>query len=177
MPVDRLDPEQAASLRSAPLSFTPRTRTAGTAADGFSHLRRSRPQTRSDFDGAARDLFEWRMHATAGLRVEASDVPLREGTVVCMRWGPGALSLKLPCRVLAVTDEPRRRGFTYATLPGHPEAGEERFLLEHLDDERIRLTIEAYSRPASTLAKLGGPFSRLAQHLMTRRYLHALDRL
>lgn len=65
----------------------------------------------------------------------------------------------------------------YGTLPGHPEAGQEQFLLEHLDDERISLTIEAYSRPASTLAKLGGPISGAAQDLMTRRYLRALDRL
>jgi len=96
---------------------------------------------------------------------------------VLMRWGLGALSLKIPCRVLEVIDEPARRGFTYGTLPGHPEAGEERFLLEHLNDGRILFTITALSRPASTLAKLGGPLSRAAQRFMTQRYLRALDRL
>ena len=115
------------------------------------------------------------MHSKAGLRVEASDIPLREGTVVCMGWGPGALSLKIPCGVMTVTDEPRRRGFTYATFPGRPEVSEERLLLEHLDDQRIRLTIEAYSRAASALASVGGPISRVAQDLMTRRYLQALN--
>ncbi len=117
------------------------------------------------------------MHERAGLRVAASDIPLRRGSVVLMRWGPGRLSVAIPCRVLDVVDEPRRRGFTYGTLPGHPEAGEEQFLLERLDDDRIRLTIRAVSRPASALASLGGPLGRAAQALMTRRYLRALDRL
>lgn len=176
MSVDLLNPEQAATLRAAPLSFTPRNWTAEGDTDGFSHLHRSRLLTRRDFDASARDLFEWRMHSKAGLRVLASDIPLHEGTVVIMRWGLGRVALRIPCRVLEVIDEPKRRGFTYGTLPGHPEAGQEQFLLEHLDDEHIRLTIEAYSRPASTLAKLGGPISRAAQDLMTRRYLRALDR-
>jgi uncharacterized protein (UPF0548 family) len=85
--------------------------------------------------------------------------------------------VKIPCRVLEVIDEPRRQGFAYGTLPGHPEAGEERFILEQLDDGHILFTITAYSRPASTLAKAAGPISRAAQSFMTQRYLRALDRL
>lgn len=117
------------------------------------------------------------MHSRAGLLVQASDIPLRPKTVVLMRWGLGALSLKMPCRVLEVLDERGRRGFTYGTLPGHPEAGEERFLLQHLDDGRIVFTITASSRPASALAKFAGPVSRAAQRFMIQRYLRALDRL
>ena len=99
------------------------------------------------------------------------------GTVVLMRWGPGALSVRIACRVVDVTDEPRRRGFAYGTLPGHPEAGEERFLVEQAEGGRILFTITAYSRPATTLARLGGPISRAAQSVMTQRYLRALDRV
>ena len=77
--------------------------------------------------------------------------------------------------MVELVDEPRRRGFSYGTLTGHPETGEERFLLERLDDGRVTLTITAISRPASTLARLGGPLTRAAQRWMTQRYLRALD--
>ena len=164
-------------MRAAPLTYPSPLVPDAAAAAGFHVLDQSAILTRGDFDGVARDLFAWRMQERAGLRVSASDVPLRRGSVVLMRWGPGRLSVAIPCRVLDVVDEPRRRGFTYGTLPGHPEAGEEQFVLEHLPDDLIRFTIRAVSRPASVLARLGGPISRAAQALMTRRYLRALDRL
>jgi uncharacterized protein (UPF0548 family) len=132
---------------------------------------------RRDFDGAVADLLAWRVHERAGLVVQAADVPLVKGTVVLMWLGLGRLSLRIPCRVVDVVDEPRRRGFSYGTLPGHPESGEEQFLLEQRDDGRICFTISAFSRPASTLARLAGPLGRAAQGLMTTRYLRALDRL
>jgi len=109
--------------------------------------------------------------------VHASESPLVVGTVVLMRWGVGPLTVKIPCRVVSVIDEPRRQGFAYGTLTGHPEAGEEQFLLERHKDGRIEFTIAAFSRPASTLAKLAGPVSLLAQRYMTKRYLDALDQL
>ncbi len=177
MSVRLLDEQQAAVLRASPLTYTPQRGPAGAAAVGFTHLDHSAALSRRDFDAAARDLFGWRMHSSAGLRVQASDIPLRLSTVVLMRWGLGALSLTIPCRVLEVVEEPGRRGFTYGTLPGHPEAGEERFLLEHLDGGRILFTITACSRPASALARLGGPVSRSVQRFMTQRYVRALDRL
>jgi len=177
MPVRHLDEQKASVLRASPLSYSPQGRPTGVAPAGFTHLSHSATLSRRDFDETARDLLEWRVHSRAGLQVQASDIPLRRDSVVLMRWGLGALSLRIPCRVLEVVEEPRRRGFTYGTLPGHPEAGEERFLLEHLDDGRILFTITAFSRPASALAKLGGPISRAAQTFMTQRYLHALDRL
>ncbi|MFC7485891.1 DUF1990 family protein [Knoellia sp. CPCC 206453] len=176
MSVLLLDQQQASVLRAAPLSFTPLSESGGAAFSEYHHLNQSLTLARRDFDGAARDLFEWQVHSRAGLQVKASDIPLTKGTVVLMRWGLGLLSVKIPCRVVDVVDEKRRRGFTYGTLPGHPEAGEEQFLLEQFDDGRIVFTITAYSRPASTLAKLGGPVSRAAQRFMTQRYLHALDR-
>lgn len=87
---------------------------------------------RRDFDSASADLLTWRVHERAGLRVRASEIPLEQGTVVLMRLGVGALSFKIPCRVVDLIDEPGRRGFVYGTLPGHPEAGEEQFLLDSM---------------------------------------------
>lgn len=116
------------------------------------------------------------MHSRAGLKVHVSDDPLEAGSVVLLRLGLRRLSVRIPCRVVEVIEEPHRRGFTYGSLPGHPEAGEERFLLERHPDGRLSFTITAYSRPATALAKVAGPLNRVAQLAMTRRYLRAMDR-
>lgn len=89
--------------------------------------------------------------------------------------GLGRLSLRVPCRVVYVVDEPDRKGFAYGTLPGHPVSGEEAFVLERGHDGRITFTVSAFSRPATMFAKLGGPVGRTIQHMMTERYLRALD--
>lgn len=177
MTVRLLDDDEASALRSAPLSYPRPDHPDGVAPAGFDRLSRSVTTARRDLDGAARDLLGWRVHSRAGLRVRASDIPLVEGTVVLMRWGPGPLSVRIPCRVVSVVDEPDRRGFAYGTLPGHPEAGEEWFVLDRLVDGRIRFTVSAFSRPATRLARVGGPATRVVQRIMTDRYLAALDGL
>lgn len=73
-----------------------------------------------------------------------------------------------------VIDDPRRKGFAYGTLPGHPESGEEAFVVELHEDSSVTFTITAFSRPHRLLAKLGGPVSRAVQARVTDRYLHAL---
>jgi uncharacterized protein (UPF0548 family) len=93
-----------------------------------------------------------------------------------MRLGVGPLALRIPCRVVYVIDEPDRQGFAYGTLPGHPESGEEAFVLHREAGNRVRFVITAFSRPATRLAKLGAPVSRQLQHFMTSRYLQTLDR-
>jgi uncharacterized protein (UPF0548 family) len=74
-------------------------------------LERSEPLARRDFEDAATDLFMWRLHERAGLRVQASEAPLRQDTVVLMHLGLGPASIQIPCRVAYVIDEPMRRGF------------------------------------------------------------------
>ncbi|WP_202879764.1 DUF1990 domain-containing protein [Ornithinimicrobium pratense] len=147
----------------------------GPAPRDFHAIHRSVLLRRRDFDAAARELLGGQMHDRAGLEMHISNDPLEAGSVVVLRLGLGRFSLRIPCRVVDVVHEPHRRGFTYGTLPGHPEAGEERFLLEQHPDGRLSFTITAYSRPATTLARVAGPLSRTAQLVMTRRYLKAMD--
>lgn len=175
VPVSLLPADEVALLEAAPLTYA-FDRATGQIPVGYHQLRHSRTLQRRDLDGAAGDLLAWRMHERSGLHVRAADVPLREGTVVLMRWTLGPFTVSIPCRVVEVVNEPGRRGFTYGTLLGHPESGEEQFLLEEQDDGGIRLTVSAFSRPASRLARLCGPAGRSAQWLMTKRYLGALDR-
>ncbi|MEW1953697.1 DUF1990 domain-containing protein [Terrabacter sp. NPDC080008] len=176
MTVRPLGEERAAARRAAPLTY-PRDLMTDEPPPGYRHFSKSLNLARRDFDGAARDLFAWRVHDRAGLEARASGTAARAGTVVELRLGMGGLGIRIPCRVVEVVDEPDRRGFAYGTLPGHPESGEERFVLERQPDGSIRFTVAAVSRHASVLARLGGPVSRWVQDAMTGRYLHALDRL
>lgn len=174
-----LDPGSVVRLRAAPLTYVrpdPRPGTTAEVPPGFTAFTRSVDLRRTDLDGAAADLLAWRVQECAGLRVRASG-PAGDGAVVEMRLGLGPASVRIPCRVVAVVDEPGRRGFSYGTLPGHPECGEEEFLLERRADGGLRFTVSAYSRPASLLARAGGPLTGAVQRLMTTRYLAAPDRL
>lgn len=178
MTVCRLDPASAEALRAAPVTYGAGPRAGGQVGDEGRRFRRfaaTRVLGRHDFDAAADELFAWQLQSRAGLRVAASEPVAEVGTVVRMSLGVGPLALRIPCRVVDVLDEPGRRGFAYATLPGHPECGEEWFVLEQAPGGRVRLTVSAVSRPATLLARLGGPVSRAVQQWMTRRYLRALD--
>ena len=84
--------------------------------------------------------------------------------------------LKVPVRVVYVVDEPLRKGFAYGTLPGHPETGEEAFIVEYRDDDSVWLIIKAFSRPSSWIFWVGYPLVRLMQEIYTARYERALSR-
>jgi uncharacterized protein (UPF0548 family) len=120
---------------------------------------------------AAELLLTWQMHRRVGLRPVASAPRAAAGVTVVSRLGP----LPVPCRVVwAVTDE-RRAGFAYGTLDGHPECGEEAFLLERMDDGRVWFTVCAFTRPGRWYTRLAGPLAPLAQDLFARAYSAALD--
>lgn len=86
----------------------------------------------------------------------------------------GPFGVKSPARVVYVVDEPKRKGFAYGTLPGHPEDGEEAFLVELSADGSVWLTVRAFSRPATWYWWAVYPVLRLVQEFYTRRYLRAL---
>lgn len=85
------------------------------------------------------------------------------------------IGVRAPCRVVYVIDEPRRKGFAYGTLPGHPESGEEAFIVEQTEDGSVWLTIRAFSRPGGWAWWAVYPVLRIAQIVFTRRYLRALS--
>ena len=126
------------------------------------------------FDAAATHLCAWGMHRDAGLDVRADAPTASPGTSVELRWGIGPLRLTFSCRVVYVLDEPRRKGFAYGTLPGHPERGEESFVVEQRPDGTVLATISAFSKPGRWFTRLGGPAGRVVQRVMTRKYLEAL---
>jgi uncharacterized protein (UPF0548 family) len=90
--------------------------------------------------------------------------------------GFGPLRLWAPCQVVYVVDEPSRQGFAYGTLPGHPESGEESFVVSIDEDDVVEFTVTAFSRPATWFSRLGGPLTGFVQRRVTWRYLDAVDR-
>ena len=158
---------------AAELTYPEVGATAGRLPDGYHHVHESAVigNGPEDLDVAANTLLTWDMNRRCGVRVLTAPSRAEVGRDVEMRW----LGQKIRCRVVEVVDEPHRQGFTYGTLPGHPERGEERFIvsLEPQSGE-VTATITAFSRPATWTARAAGPIGRLVQGWMTRRYLRAL---
>jgi uncharacterized protein (UPF0548 family) len=163
-----------AELVAAPLAYLDVGVTTTRGRDVASWQRTIR-RGGNAFDSAVDALLSWQAEAGAGLRVEASDGRVRVGSLVDLYLGIAQAALRAPCRVVTVLDEPRRRGFAYGTLPEHPESGEEAFVIEQTANEVV-FSVRVSSRPATLLARAGGPVTRLAQHGIIRRYLRALDR-
>lgn len=145
---------------------------------GYQHVHRDVEigSGRADFDRASAALLSWRMHRESGLTVR-SHGPATPGMPVVIGIGVGRLRLTAPCRVVYRVDQPDRCGFAYGTLPGHPESGEEAFVVHLTAGGRVRFRITAFSRPATVPARLGGPLTRLAQEYTTHRYVRAMTRL
>jgi uncharacterized protein (UPF0548 family) len=151
----------------------------GQLPSGYRHvIRRERlGDGEATFTRAVAALFGWRMHRGAGLAVLSAPAWPAVGEIVITRLGPPVLGPIAPCRIVYMVDEPRRRGFGYGTLPGHPASGEEAFLVERAEDDGVYLVIRAFSRPATISARLGGPVARWIQDIVTDRYVRALRRL
>jgi uncharacterized protein (UPF0548 family) len=87
----------------------------------------------------------------------------------------GPFHVTAPARVVYVVNDLNRKGFAYGTLPGHPESGEESFIVEQTDDGSVWLEISAFSRPANGFWWLVYPVLRLSQAYYTRRYFESLS--
>lgn len=160
------------TLADMDLSYAEIGATRGRLPSGYHHVeRRVRiGDGRASFDSVAAALRSWEVHRRAGLRAEASSPTADDGTTVVLHLGP----VRIPCRVVYVVDEPQRAGFAYGTLPGHPERGEECFLVEIDDDGEVYAHIRAFSRPGTWYTKLGGPIGRAVQRWFTDRYVAAM---
>jgi uncharacterized protein (UPF0548 family) len=97
---------------------------------------------------------------------------VRAGDTAVLRLPIG---MTIPVRVIYVVDEPDRKGFAYGTLAGHPEEGEESWMVEHRSDDSVWMTVRAFSRPASRWWWCVYPVLRIVQEVYTRRYLRSLS--
>jgi len=141
----------------------------------YHHVRMEERIGDSDsFDRAVTGLRTWVAHEGAGLRVFPQDPVAPDATIIAVT-SIGPMRMTAPCRIVAVFKEPDSFGFSYGTLPGHPESGEESFVLERRDAGTYFL-VRAFSRPVEPLARLAGPIGRAVQRSVTRRYISGLRR-
>jgi uncharacterized protein (UPF0548 family) len=168
-----------ARLRDAPLTYDAvGTARSGAVPDGFRGGHRSAVvgSGRADLERAAAALFDWRAQRAAGLRVRATGPAWEPGTVVVLTAGLPRLGYDIPCRVVWGQTTGDERGFAYGTLPGHPESGEECFLVRLTPAGDVVHEIRVFFRLASPAARLAGPLSLLLQRLATTRYVAAIRR-
>lgn len=130
------------------------------------------------FDLASQAVLAWALQHGSGMQVvetggvNAAPAAMGQRVRVLIPFWP--ITVTAPAEVVAVVDSPRERGFAYGTLPGHPERGEEAFLVRMDPDGTVRVVVRAFSRPASARWHAVKPVLRLTQEFYTRRYLAAL---
>jgi uncharacterized protein (UPF0548 family) len=119
-------------------------------------------------------LSRWRPQRGAGLDVYPPDARVEPGATVLVVGKRAGVAMVAACRVTTVIDEPARYGFVYATLPVHPECGEEAFILERSEADVVRFELHVLSALHDPVARVGGPVSRRVQRAATRRYVAAM---
>jgi uncharacterized protein (UPF0548 family) len=147
----------------------------GSVPDGFRADKYVQALGRGDdvFTRACEGLRQWEPHRRAGVAVVPETPRLRAGTTLLVQFRAGPVYVVGGCRILHVVDEARRFGFVYATLPSHPEVGEEAFTVVSEDDE-VRFEVAALSRWRDPVVRVGAPIARLVQVRTTRRYLRGM---
>ena len=145
---------------------------------GFRHDRHQRVLGHGveTFGHAVSGLRGWHAHSGPGVRVFPAAVDIRAGATVIVTLGTPVVALAAPCRIVEVVDEPDCWGFAYGTLPGHPEQGEEAFVVSMSPDTTVCFEIIAFSRPGELLVCLSGPVGRYIQRMGTKGYLAGLQR-
>jgi uncharacterized protein (UPF0548 family) len=166
-------------LAGAPFSYPEAGATSSASLPpGYVHTERRAVvgSGQEAWNRAVAALFSWTAQRGAGLRVRASGPADAAGTVVVLTAGLPWLGYDIPCRVVWSRTSGPVQGFAYGTLPGHPVSGEESFLVGLTPDGQVEFSVRAFSRPATALARLGGPASRAVQSLAIDRYIAAIRR-
>lgn len=119
-------------------------------------------------------LRTWVAQHGIGARVFPDGQPVEVGATVLVVLHRGPIRVVALNRIVAVIDEPDRFAFAYGTLPGHPERGEESFMVEHLPDDTVRATIRVDAEPGTIPARATAPLVRRLQLTALHGYLDAI---
>lgn len=170
-------PKEVRRALTAPLTYADVGATLRqTLPEGYRHTERSVRvgKGRETFDLAAEAIMSWEIQRGAGLGVLASSEVVEKEAVAVVRLTVGPIKIDGPNRVVAVIEEQDRRGFAYGTLQGHPEEGEQAFLVEIGAEGTVTFTVRSFTKRASLLALVGGPLNSRIQDQIVERYLMAL---
>jgi uncharacterized protein (UPF0548 family) len=130
----------------------------------------------AQFSLLAKGIRDWELHRHSGVHVLA-DGPARDGVNVAIAQRLGPVAVVLSCRVVWTVDEPRRNGFGYGSLAGHPEAGEEAFLAELDPDGAVRFRVFGFTSPGTVATAAARPLTRALTRRALRGYLRAAREL
>jgi len=129
---------------------------------------------RDAFAAARERLATWVTHRSLMMAIDADGRSDQLGTTVLLGLGLGPARVWFGCRLVEVIDEDARAGYAYATLPGHPAHGVERFTITLGSDGAVMGRVQAWSQPGWRVLALAGPAARLGQRTMARQYLRRL---
>ncbi|MEU5310189.1 DUF1990 domain-containing protein [Streptomyces sp. NPDC021562] len=138
------------------------------------HVRTRIGEGREVFQRAAEAVLTWELHRALGVGIDTAADRAAPGADVTVTLGG---LVRAPCRIVWTLDESRRAGWAYGTLTGHPESGEEAFVVDRTGDGTVWLTVAAFSRPAKWYTRAAGPAARGLQHAYARRCGAVLRRL
>ncbi len=167
-PNEKLVRQFIASQRDLPFSYKEvgATQTDLPAGYNIDHNRVRLGDSHETFMRASDALSRWRHFELGWASVVPHGNPMQTGTTVAVQAHTFGIWSLNACRIVYTINEGgpvKRFGFAYGTLPDHAERGEERFMIEQLEDNSVWYDILAFSRPQLWLVKLGFPLGRRLQ--------------
>jgi uncharacterized protein (UPF0548 family) len=129
---------------------------------------------------AAAALRSWKQFDLGWVTIVPPATPVEVGRIVAVQARTfGFWSLSAARIVYVIEDKAavNRFGFAYGTLPNHVECGEERFMIERLEDNSVWYDIYAFSHPEHPLVRLGFPIARKLQKRFVKQSLARIARV
>jgi uncharacterized protein (UPF0548 family) len=124
-------------------------------------------------------LRAWDTFALGWTRACWPDTPLVAGNAFASLTRLAGIWCLNGCRIVYVDElasSTRRFRFAWGTVADHAAQGEERFTVEHRDDDSVWYDLYAFSRPQHWLVRLGYPAVRLIQKRFGKQSLRAVAR-
>ena len=164
------------SQKDLPFSYASVGATRNKPPSGYTidHNRIQLGEGRETFMRASDALSKWRHFELGWASVVPHGSPLQTGTTVAVQAHTFGFWSLNACRIVYTINDDgpvKRFGFAYGTLPDHAECGEERFMIECLEDNSVWYDIYAFSRPQKAIVTLGLPLARRLQKRFGRESL------
>jgi len=131
------------------------------------------------YERAVSALRSWKQFEMGWVTIVPPNMPIEVGRTVAVQaqtFGFWSLSAARIVYVIEESNPVKRFGFAYGTLPNHVECGEERFMVELLEDDSVWYDIYAFSHPQHPLVKLGFPVARRLQKRFVRDSMAVMTR-
>ena len=150
-----------------------------TAPEEFTvdHNRMRLGDGENTYQRAVSALRSWKQFDLGWVTIVPPNTPVEVGRIVAVQaqtFGFWSLSAARIVYVIEELTPVKRFGFAYGTLPNHVECGEERFVIEFLEDNSVWYDIYAFSHPQHPLVRLGFPIARMLQKRFVRESLSVM---